>query len=146
MPPRDTRPSCVTVHRLTTNGLVSCTTITRLGCVPGFPGTRARGGGMPANPNRSNAKPAPGSRFLSSAVAQNVRAARRRRELTQEQLSLRMKQLGHETWSYQTVGEVERDNRSLSVDELFSLSAALSTALTDLLDPTGLNGENNEAI
>jgi hypothetical protein len=57
-----------------------------------------------------------------------------------------MKQLGHETWSYQTVGEVERDNRSLSVDELFSLSAALSTALTDLLDPTGLNGENNEAI
>ena len=101
---------------------------------------------MPANPNRSNLEAPVGTRLMSAVLAQNVRAARRRRDLSQEQVAARMKQLAHDTWSRVAVSSVEKGARAISADELFSLSIVLSTPLPALCDPAGLEGENTEPI
>ena len=43
--------------------------------------------------------------------------------------------LGHESWHRPTVGLVERAQRTLAVDELLSLAAALQTTVSFLLSP-----------
>jgi hypothetical protein len=101
---------------------------------------------MPANPNRRHVPPAPGARYLSSVVVANLRTARRLRDQSQDGVALRMRQLGHENWSRATVSELEREGRSLSLDEVFSLAIVLERPLADLFDPTGLEGRNNEPI
>lgn len=101
---------------------------------------------MPANPGRRHIDAEDGSRFLSSVVAENVRAARRIRNLNQEAVAARMRQLGHATWSRAAVSEAERGNRSITLDELLSLAVVLDAPLLDLLDPTGPEGRNTDPI
>ena len=56
----------------------------------------------------------------------NLRAARARCGLTQENVATRMNMLGHH-WYKQTVGLVERDQRPLLADELMALALVLET-------------------
>ena len=67
------------------------------------------------------------SQFPSQGLAQNVRVIRRWWDLSQADLAERMANLGH-GWVRQTVGEVERSRRSVSVDELLGLAMALKTS------------------
>ncbi len=69
------------------------------------------------------------------AVAEHVRDFRVLRRLSQVDLAERMKEAGLKTWSRQTVGEVERGNRKVTVDELTALGPALGVPCTRLLDP-----------
>jgi transcriptional regulator with XRE-family HTH domain len=75
-------------------------------------------------------QPAPYGEIL----ADNIRAARSRRRITQASLARRMRALGYR-WHFQTVGAVERGERTLAANELLGLSLALETTLDDLLLP-----------
>jgi transcriptional regulator with XRE-family HTH domain len=81
------------------------------------------------------------ARLLSEVVADNLRAYRVLRRLSQETVAERMRRLGHEQWSRPAVSEVERGGRSVDVDELLSLAVVLEKSVSDLLDPTGPGSE-----
>lgn len=100
---------------------------------------------MPKTPKRAGLVPRPGSRFLSEVVASNIRAYRRRRDLTQDQLAERMEALGH-GWARATVSEVERNGRSVSVDELAALAMVLEVLLGELVDPAGPDRDERVAL
>jgi hypothetical protein len=57
-------------------------------------------------------------------------------DVQQEHVAARMRHLGH-NWVQQTVSEVERGRRRVSVTELLSLTLVLGANLGDLLDPIG---------
>jgi transcriptional regulator with XRE-family HTH domain len=96
---------------------------------------------MPAPaPGRGGREPLPGSRFLSDAVAEKVRAYRLLRRLKQDDVADRMRELRHHTWTRQTVSDVERVQRHLTVDELLGLSIVLDQSLNELLDPVPVGG------
>jgi transcriptional regulator with XRE-family HTH domain len=48
-----------------------------------------------------------------------------------------MRSLGHE-WSRQTVSDIERNVRNVTVDELLGLALVLGTPVSELLDPRGV--------
>jgi transcriptional regulator with XRE-family HTH domain len=96
---------------------------------------------MPAStPRRAGREPLPGSRFLSDAIADKVRAYRLLRRLKQDDVADRMQGLRHQTWTRQTVSDVERVRRNLTVDELVGLSIVLGVSLNELLDPVPVDG------
>ncbi|HVE91932.1 MAG TPA: helix-turn-helix transcriptional regulator [Actinomycetota bacterium] len=89
---------------------------------------------MPRTERRTGRQPAPGSRFLSQVLAENIKAWRGWNHLSQGELADRMNTLGHR-WSHATVSAVETWQRTVSVDELWGLAAVLGVAVPDLLDP-----------
>jgi transcriptional regulator with XRE-family HTH domain len=91
-------------------------------------------------PGRAGREPLPGSRFLSDAIADKVRAYRLLRRLKQDDVADRMRELRHQTWTRQTVSDVERVRRNLTVDELVGLSFVFGVSLNDLLDPVPVDG------
>jgi transcriptional regulator with XRE-family HTH domain len=96
---------------------------------------------MPAPaPARGGREPLPGSRFLSDAIADKVRAYRLLRRLKQDDVADHMRGLRHQTWTRQTVSDVERVRRNLTVDELVGLSFVFGVSLNDLLDPVPIDG------
>ena len=96
---------------------------------------------MPAStPRRAGREPLPGSRFLSDAIAEKVRAYRLLRRLKQDDVADRMRKLRHQTWTRQTVSDVERVQRNLTVDELVGLSIVFELSLNELLDPVPVDG------
>jgi transcriptional regulator with XRE-family HTH domain len=82
----------------------------------------------------------PGSRFLSDAIAEKVRAYRLLRRMKQDDVADRMRELRHHTWTRQTVSDVERVQRNLTVDELVGLSIVFELTLNELLDPVPVDG------
>lgn len=72
----------------------------------------------------------------SDALAENLRAYRLLRHLTQDQLAACMAQLGH-GWGRSTVSAVEGRSRNVTVDELFGLALSLAVTIGQLLDPGG---------
>jgi transcriptional regulator with XRE-family HTH domain len=96
-------------------------------------------------PERAGRAARPGSRFLSDALAANVRAFRARRRFNQDDVAERMGWLGHR-WIRVTVSEVERARRNLSVDELLGLALVLDATPQELLDPTGVDGDDWRAL
>jgi transcriptional regulator with XRE-family HTH domain len=88
---------------------------------------------MPKTPKRAG-RSERGGRFLSEIVTLNVRAYRAMRGLTQEDLANRLAALGH-GWVRATVSEVERNGRTIAIDELAGLAAALGVSVAALLNP-----------
>jgi transcriptional regulator with XRE-family HTH domain len=78
----------------------------------------------------------------SVALAENVRAYRLLEHMTQDDLSLRMKKLGHD-WGRSTVSAVELRNRNVVTDELFGLAVCFGVTIGRLLDPTGPDHSRN---
>jgi transcriptional regulator with XRE-family HTH domain len=97
-------------------------------------------------PGRAGREPLPGSRFLSDAVAEKVRAFRLLRRLKQDDVADGMRGLRHHTWTRQTVSDVERVQRNLTVDELVGLSIVLELSLNELLDPVPVGGDLPPAL
>jgi transcriptional regulator with XRE-family HTH domain len=73
-----------------------------------------------------------------------VRLIRRVLDLSQADLAERMTNLGH-SWVRQTVGEVERSGRVVSINELLGLAMALRASLVTLLDPSAIRGQDEPA-
>ena len=95
---------------------------------------------MPAStPRRAGREPLPGSRFLSDAIAEKVRAYRLLRRLKQDDVAEKMRELRH-PWTQATVSQVERGQRNLTVDELVGLSIVYGLSLNELLDPVPVDG------
>ena len=67
-------------------------------------------------------------------LAGNIRAARGRKALEQQDVADRMRALGW-TWVRQTVGEVEKNRRRLSTAEIYGLAIALGTSIPALMAP-----------
>jgi transcriptional regulator with XRE-family HTH domain len=93
-----------------------------------------------ATPRRAGRTPQPGARFLSDAIATNLRAYRSVHRLSQEELARRMGDLGHTSWSRATVSEIERGGRTVTIDELLALALVFGAPIANLLDPAGLDG------
>jgi transcriptional regulator with XRE-family HTH domain len=91
-------------------------------------------------PGRAGREPLPGSRFLSDTIAEKVRAYRLLGRLKQDDVADRMRELRHQTWTRQTVSDVERVRRNLTVDELVGLSIVFDVTLNELLDPVPVGG------
>jgi transcriptional regulator with XRE-family HTH domain len=91
-------------------------------------------------PGRGGREPLEGSRFLSDTVAEKVRAYRLLRRLKQEDVADGMRRLRHHTWTRQTVSDIERVQRHLTVDELLGLSIVFDVSLNELLDPVPVGG------
>ena len=72
----------------------------------------------------------------SAALAENLRAYRMLRHMTQDQLATRMSWLSHR-WGRSTVSAVEGRTRNVTVDELFGLAVSVGVTIGQLLDPTG---------
>ena len=72
----------------------------------------------------------------SDALAENLRAYRLLRHMTQDQLAMRMSHLDH-GWGRSTVSAVESRSRNVTVDELFGLALSLGVTIGQLLDPGG---------
>jgi transcriptional regulator with XRE-family HTH domain len=100
---------------------------------------------VPATPKRAGRTAKPGSRFLSEVLADNVHAIRSLQRLSQEDLADRMQKFG-EDWSRATVGQIERYDRTVNVDELGHLALALGVTIGQLLDPTGPGHHREEKL
>ncbi len=104
-------------------------------------------GRMPEpTPRRAGREPLKGSHFLSDVLADKLRASRLLRRLKQDDIADGMRDLRHTTWSRQTVSDVERGLRNLTVDELAGLSLLLQVPLFKLLDPEPLEGGQPPAL
>ena len=90
-------------------------------------------------PGRAGREPLPGSRFLSDAIAEKVRAYRLLRRQKQDDVAEEMRKLRH-PWTQATVSQVERGQRHLTVDELVGLSIVFDVTLNELLDPVPVGG------
>lgn len=89
---------------------------------------------MPVPPRQAGKA---GSKFLSKTLAENARQFRSVLGHSQDDVAERMRALGHE-WSRQTVSDVERNVRNVTVDELLGLALVLGTPISELLDPRGV--------
>jgi transcriptional regulator with XRE-family HTH domain len=94
----------------------------------------------PVGGRRPNVKepatPVPGLGRPSDALAENLRAYRMLRRMTQDQLASRMAHLCH-GWGRSTVSAVEGKSRNVTIDELFGLAVSVGVTIGELLDPTG---------
>jgi transcriptional regulator with XRE-family HTH domain len=68
-------------------------------------------------------------------LARNIRAARSRVDIGQENLAARMRALGFSAWIRQTVGSTERGRRRPTAAEIAGLAFALQTTISRLLAP-----------
>jgi transcriptional regulator with XRE-family HTH domain len=82
---------------------------------------------------------------VSEIVTRNIKALRVTRNMRQRQVASRMKTLGH-NWSAQTVSDVERQARGLTVEELVALAAALVVTVPDIIDPAGVYAQEEQAL
>lgn len=71
---------------------------------------------------------------VAEVIAENIRGQRGRMRLSQGRVAARMKALGFK-WHYQTVGAIERGDRSLYAEEMVALALALQTTVPLLLQP-----------
>lgn len=76
---------------------------------------------------------------LHGVVASNIRDRRQLARLTQPELARRVNLLGF-AWSRQTLSDIERGGRSVSVEELAGLALTLGVSVPALLDPAGVGG------
>jgi transcriptional regulator with XRE-family HTH domain len=72
----------------------------------------------------------------SEVLAENLRAYRLMRKMTQDELAARMAHLCH-GWGRSTVSAVEGTSRNVTIDELFGLAVSVGVTIGQLLDPTG---------
>lgn len=98
-----------------------------------------------ATPKRAGKHSKQGSRFPDDVLADNVRAYRKLRGLSQEQLGERMAELGH-GWTAGIVGFVERGERNVTVNELLGLALVLGVPIGKLLAPAGILGVHPGAV
>jgi transcriptional regulator with XRE-family HTH domain len=75
-----------------------------------------------------------------------VRGYRLLRRLKQDDVADGMRKLRHHTWTRQTVSDVERVQRNLTVDELVGLSIVLELSLNELLDLVPVGGGSPPAL
>lgn len=68
-------------------------------------------------------------------LARNIRAARSRVDIGQENLAARMRFLGFSAWIRQTVGATERGRRRPTAEEIVGLAIALETPAWRLMSP-----------
>jgi hypothetical protein len=103
---------------------------------------------VPATPKRAGRQPLePGARFLTDAIADNIRARRAIQRIPQETLAREMTNLGYPGWkSGVTVSEIEDGMRNVTANELIGLALLLNCGVTDLLDPTGIDGRSSEPV
>lgn len=80
--------------------------------------------------------PAPMLGRPSDALAENLRAYRMLRRMTQDELAARMSHLCH-GWGRSTVSAVESKSRNVTIDELFGLAVTVGVTIGELLDPSG---------
>jgi 8-oxo-dGTP pyrophosphatase MutT (NUDIX family)/transcriptional regulator with XRE-family HTH domain len=73
-------------------------------------------------------------------LARNIRAARSRADLSQQDLAARMQRLGYSAWLYQTVGNVERGKRRVTAEEILALALALGTTISALMSASDQDG------
>lgn len=88
-----------------------------------------------ATPTSGGRTPREGSKFISQVFGENVRAERVRQDRLQDEVAEGMVELGHGGWSRVTVSNVERAQRTVSLDEFVALSIVLGVRPLDLLDP-----------
>ncbi len=102
---------------------------------------------MPARTPRMDQRTPPeeGSSYPSDVFASNLRAYRRLRDLEQEMVANRLANFGH-TWTRQTVSDVERGRRNVTVDELLALTDVLGANVSELLDPRGPGGRKGPRL
>lgn len=94
---------------------------------------------MPARtPRAAGEQPPEGSEYVTDVLAGNVRAYRLLRRLEQAGVAGEMQLLGHSRWTRQTVSEVERGRRNVTVPELVALVLVLGASVEQLLDPRRL--------
>jgi transcriptional regulator with XRE-family HTH domain len=93
---------------------------------------------VPKTPNRAKRTPHSEGRFPSQIVAANVRGLRALHDLSQDDLAEKMRHLRHNSWSRATVSEIEREDRSVTIDELASLAVVLNVGPGELFDPDRL--------
>lgn len=98
-----------------------------------------------ATPKRAGKRAKPGSRFPDDVLADNTRAYRKLRGLSQEQLGERMAELGH-GWTAGIVGFIERGERNVTVNELLGLALVLGVPIGKLIAPAGLLGVHPGAV
>lgn len=68
-------------------------------------------------------------------LARNIRAARSRIGIGQEDVAVRMRALGYQAWIRQTVGATERGRRRPTAEEILGLAACLGTTVQYLMSP-----------
>jgi hypothetical protein len=73
-------------------------------------------------------------------VAANIRAARSRKDLTQDALAARMRHLGFTAWLRQTVPSVEKGRRRVTAEEVLGLALALETTIAALMGASDQDG------
>jgi transcriptional regulator with XRE-family HTH domain len=83
--------------------------------------------------DRAGLEPPKGALYPTQILARNLAAVRRLRGWRQDFVAERMMYLGH-PWTQQTVSEVERRRRNVTLDELFSLALVFDIAVARLLD------------
>jgi transcriptional regulator with XRE-family HTH domain len=66
-------------------------------------------------------------------VARRIRAKRAAKRLSQESVAVRMRALGFEWWTRQTVGSTEKPSRRVTAAEIVGLALALETSVPTLL-------------
>jgi transcriptional regulator with XRE-family HTH domain len=72
--------------------------------------------------------------WLRSRLAANLRAARARADVGQEELAAAMRALGFDTWLRQTVSASEHEGRRILAEEIFGLASALGITPAKLMD------------
>ena len=68
-------------------------------------------------------------------LAQNIKAARSARNLSEEDLAERMRHLGFSTWLRQTVVSAEQGEYRLAAEEVLGISVALYSSVSALMSP-----------
>jgi transcriptional regulator with XRE-family HTH domain len=69
-------------------------------------------------------------------LARNIRAARSRLDIGQDNVAARMRALGYDAWIRQTVSSTERGRRRPTAEEIFALAYVLHTSIQALMAPT----------
>lgn len=75
------------------------------------------------------------SHTYGKILADNIRAARSRIDIGQENVAVRMQALGYRAWIRQTVGSTERGKRRPTAEEIFALAEVLQTSIQALMAP-----------
>jgi hypothetical protein len=70
---------------------------------------------------------------FGQALARRIQATRRVKELSQESVAARMRALGFDGWTRQTVGSTEKPTRRVTAAEVVGLALALEVAVPILL-------------
>lgn len=72
----------------------------------------------------------------SEMIVSNIRAERARSGMRQEDVVTAMHALGYTTWHRQTLGKIERGERRVLADELFSLAEIMGVPVIKLFGQT----------